>query len=56
MSKSSMNIIIGIGVLSILFSIYGIISGRELSDTLFGIVIGVSLIGTALIENNKSKK
>ena len=56
MSKSSINLIIGIGIVSILFAVYGIVKGGEFIDALGGIVIGVSLIGTVLIEKNKAKK
>jgi hypothetical protein len=56
MSKSLRNFIIGIGTASILFSLYRILRGGEFMDALGGIVIGVSLIGAIIIEQNKNKK
>ncbi|WP_298495416.1 hypothetical protein [uncultured Algibacter sp.] len=56
MSKSLRNFIIGIGIVSILFALYGVFKGGEFIDALSGIVIGASLIGAVLIEQNKNKK
>ena len=56
MSKTSRYIIIGIGIASILFAIYGTLKGGELIDAVGGIVIGAALVGTVLIEQNKNKK
>lgn len=56
MSKTSRNLIIGIGIASILFSLYGIIRGGEFMDALSGIIIGTALVGTVLIEQSKDKK
>ncbi|CAL2101778.1 protein of unknown function [Tenacibaculum sp. 190130A14a] len=51
MSKTTQNLVVGIGIASILFAIYGIIRGGELIDAVSGITIGVALIGTIIIEN-----
>ncbi len=56
MSKSTQNLIIGIGIASILFTVYGIIKGGDFISALSGIAIGAALIGTVLIERNKNKK
>lgn len=55
MSKTTQNLVIGIGIASILFAIYGVIRGGELMDAVIGITIGVALIGTIIIENRKKK-
>ena len=56
MSKSLRNFIVAIGIASILFALYWVFKGGELMDALGGIVIGASLIGAILIEQNKNKK
>lgn len=56
MSKNLKYFIIGIGIASILFAVYGIIRGGKFIDALGGIIIGTSLIGSVIYENNKSKK
>ncbi|WP_298369151.1 hypothetical protein [uncultured Lutibacter sp.] len=50
------NLIIVIGIASILFALYAVFKGQKFIDALGGIVIGVSLIGVVLIEQNKNKK
>ena len=56
MSKSLRNLIIGIGIASLLFALYGVFKGGEFMDALGGMVFGMSLIGAVLIEQNKNKK
>ncbi len=56
MSKTLKNFIVGIGIASILFALYGVFKGGTFIDALGGIVIGASLIGAVLIEQNKNKK
>jgi hypothetical protein len=53
MKKQTGSFIIGIGIASILAGIYGGVSSGELLDALSGVLIGVVLIGTVLIERNK---
>lgn len=53
MNKSTQYLIIGLGIASILFAVYGIIRGNEFIDSLSGIVIGASLIGTVIFQKNK---
>lgn len=55
MSKNLKNFIIGIGIASILFAIYGVIKGGDFVDALGGIIIGASLIGSIIYENSKTK-
>ena len=56
MSKRTRSLIIGIGLASILFSVYGMLRGDTFMDALSGIVIGVSLIGTLFIDSKNEKK
>jgi hypothetical protein len=53
MKKQTGSFIIGIGIASILAGIYGGVSSGELLDALSGVLIGVVLIGTVLIQRNK---
>lgn len=55
MSKTTQNLVIGIGIASILFAVYGVIRGGQLLDAVSGITIGAALIGTIIIENRKKK-
>ena len=55
MNKTTQKVIIGIGIASILFALYGIVKGQEFIDALGGLVIGASLIGSVLIYNNKKE-
>jgi len=50
MKKSTKNLIIGIGVLSILSGIYSIINNGEMFDIFIGIFIGASLIGSVYFD------
>ncbi len=53
MGKQTVYLVIGIGIVSILAGIYEAVGSGELLDSLFGILIGVALIGTILIEKHK---
>jgi len=50
MKKSTRKIIIGIGTLSILSGIYGILSKGELYEIIFAFFIGSSLIGATYFD------
>ena len=50
MKKSTKNLIIGIGILSILSGIYAIFSNGDMSEIMFGFVIGASLIGSVYFD------
>ncbi len=52
--KTTMSIVIIIGVLSIIASLFSLSRGASINSQLWGIFLGVILIGTALIEHNKS--
>lgn len=56
MSKRTLYLIIGIGIASILSGMYGAIRTGEAMESLSGIVIGVALIGAALIEKRNQDK
>jgi hypothetical protein len=56
MSKQTEYLVIGIGIASILAGIYGAYRPGELMDSLSGVLIGVALIGTIIIERNKKSK
>ena len=56
MRKQTEYLVIGIGTASILAGIYGGFRTGELMDSLSGILIGVALIGTIIIERNKKSK
>lgn len=56
MRKQTEYLIIGIGIASILAGIYGAVRTGELIDSLSGVLIGVALIGTIIIERNKKSK
>ena len=55
MRKQTEYLVIGIGITSILAGIYGGFRSGELMDSLNGVLIGVALIGTIIIERNKKK-
>lgn len=55
MSKKTAYLIIGIGIASILAGIYGAFESGEWMDSISGVVIGVALIGTAMIEQKKGE-
>lgn len=57
MSKSLEYFIIGLGLASVLFALYGVVIREdEFLDALGGIVIGASLVGTVIINRNQKKK
>ncbi|MBT3547955.1 MAG: hypothetical protein HN487_09745 [Flavobacterium sp.] len=56
MRKQTEYLVIGIGIASILAGIYGGFKTGELMDSLSGVLIGVALIGTIIIERNKKTK
>ncbi len=53
MKKQTGYLVIGIGIVSILAGIYGAVRSGELMDSLSGVLIGVALIGTVIIERSK---
>jgi len=56
MKRQTSYLIIGIGIASILAGIYEAVRSGELMDSLSGVLIGVALIGTVIIERNKKSK
>lgn len=56
MKKQTASIIIGIGIVSILAGVFGAVRSGEVMDALSSVFIGVTLIGTVLIERNKKEK
>ena len=56
MNKQAAYIVIGLGIASILFALYGMIRGNSFTDALSGIIIGTALIGTVIIQRNKKTK
>lgn len=56
MRKQTEYLVIGIGISSILAGIYGAIQSGELIDSLSGVLIGIALIGTVIIERNRNNK
>lgn len=56
MKKQTEYLVIGIGIASILAGIYGAIRSGELIDSLSGVLIGIALIGTVIIERNRNTK
>ncbi|WP_158091350.1 hypothetical protein [Tenacibaculum holothuriorum] len=57
MSKSLEYLIIGLGLASVLFALYGVVIREgEFLDALSGIVIGASLVGTVIINRNQKKE
>ena len=52
--KATLLIVITIGVLSILASLFSLSRGASITSQLWGIFLGIILIGTAIIENNKN--
>jgi hypothetical protein len=53
MNKQTGYFIIGIGIASILAGVFGAICSGEFLDSISGVVIGASLIGTVIYERNK---
>lgn len=56
MEKSTKNVLIGIGVLSILAGLYGIYSKAELFNVFITVFIGLSLIVTVYLDKGKMNK
>ena len=56
MSKQTEYLVIGIGIASILAGIYGAVRTGNIMESLSGVVIGIALIGTIIIERNKKSK
>jgi len=56
MNKQTRYAVIGIGIASILSSVYVIVRGGELTDWLSGLMIGASLIVTALVGTKDKRK
>ena len=56
MKSKTGNYFIGIGIASILAGIYSAYSSGELIDALSGVFIGITLIGTVIMERNKKDK
>jgi len=55
MKRSTRYFLIVIGVLSIMSGIYSIIIKGDVSDIIFGLVIGASLIGSVYFDKSGSK-
>tara|TARA_B100001778_G_scaffold286823_1_gene254328 strand:+ start:664 stop:825 length:162 start_codon:yes stop_codon:yes gene_type:complete len=53
MGKSSKIIVIVIGCLSIISSIFELSQGESFSEVVLGFIIGVSLIGTILLDKKQ---
>ncbi len=56
MRKQTEYLVIGIGIASILAGIYGGVRTGELMDSVSGVLIGIALIGTVIIERNRKSK
>ena len=56
MTKQTAYLIIGIGMASILAGAYEAYRTEEIMESISGVVIGLALIGTAIIERNKKGK
>lgn len=50
MGKPLQNIVIIIGMASVVFSLYGVVKGGDFMDAIGGITIGVCLIGAVFFE------
>jgi len=55
MDKSTRNLLIGIGVLSILSSIYMYVNKGTIFDNFAGILVGISLIVVAISQHSKKQ-
>ena len=53
MSKPLQSFIIGLGIASIVFALYGVFNGDKFIEAIGGIVIGASLIGAIVINQNR---
>jgi hypothetical protein len=56
MDKQTAYLIIGIGIASILAGVYTAYRTGEIMESVSGIIIGVALIGTVIIDRNKKDK
>lgn len=56
MRKQTGYLIIGIGIASIIAAVYEATRTGEFMDSIAGVIIGVALIGTVVIEQNKKGK
>ena len=48
--------LVTVGALGFIFSVVGIIQGKEFNDYFWGGLMGIILIGSAFVERNKAKK
>lgn len=53
--KKTNLVVIIVGVLSILFAVFALINGSSFGSQLWGLFLGVVLIGTALIDNQNQE-
>lgn len=56
MKKQTAYLIIGIGIASVLAGIYSGYRMGDYSESISGIVIGVALVGTVIIERSRKEK
>lgn len=56
MKKQTASLIIGIGIASIIAGVYSAYRTGEIMESLSGVMIGVTLIGTVIFERNKKDK
>ena len=56
MKKQTASLIIGIGIASILAGAYSAYRTGEIMESVSGVMIGIALIGTVIIERNKKDK
>jgi hypothetical protein len=56
MNKPLQSFIIGLGIASIVLALYGVFKGGKFIEAIGGIVIGASLIGAIVINQNRNKK
>ena len=56
MTKSTKNLVLGIGILSMLSGGYSYFEGGEIFDTLIGVFIGASLIGSLYLNKCSMQK
>ena len=56
MDKQTAYLIIGIGITSILAGVYTAYRTGEFMESVSGVIIGVALIGTVIIDRNKKDK
>lgn len=56
MDNKTAYLIIGIGIASILAGVYTAYRTGEIMESVSGVIIGVALIGTVIIDRNKKDK